>query len=373
MAAQRKGKKKRSVLGSGTAGCFTLFAIVWLGMIFAFDGFLLSGVYKLFDARQRFLNVPGVVTGSRVESHSDSDGTTYSAQVEYAYEVEGISYTGDRYSMFEFSTSGGKSAHSIVQRHPVGKDVVVYYDPRDHHSAALDLSDASVPYGILLFLLPFHCVGFGLFGSGIRGIWRSIRFGNDRAVAPLIAQRNKSRIVLRDSRWSGWSVFFVVCGVTSFVLIFVVAFAFDFTLKRQLAMWLFASCIGAGMLGATLSRMYQTRKGKLTIDRDAGRFTRSGGSRGVPFSAVRTVRLTTRGTSTRVNERPWYRHELSAIDHDGGEHELLVIKGFKEAGEDARDWFAELFEAHAEGEVPQDDSEPSMAVVSEVEINRTKT
>ena len=153
-------------------------------------------------------------------------------------------------------------------------------------------------------------------------------------------------MVLRDAHWSGWAVFFVVTGATSFVSIFVVAFAFDFTLTRNQALWIVGACVGAGILVPTLIRIARSGKRKrLVIDWHAARFSREPDSVNVDINDIKTIRLRTRGTSTRINERPWYKHIISGVEESGTEHELLIAKGFREKGDSLRDWFAERFEA----------------------------
>lgn len=369
--AKSSNQGKRSA-GGGPVGCLAAFALVWLGMVFAADAFLIAKGYALVDARRRYVSVEGVVTASEVETRRDSEGATYRPRVAYDYRVAGVEYRGTRYAVFDFLSSGSRYAHTVVREHPVGAVVEVYYDPRDPTKAALDLSDASVPYVLLLVAMPFHCVGLGLFGGALRSAWRWRKYRDARAVVPLIVRSDRERIVLRDSHWSGAAVFFVGAGVSSFLLIFVVGIFADFEASRGVVVWLLAGSLGVGMLCSGIVRLAQGRGHTLSIDRLGGRFTRSGGVVGMGFDEVLVVRLHTKRTNTRVNDRAWYRHELSALDAGGTEHRLLVIKGHKEAGEDARDWFGELFRSPGEGEVPPGDEDGPDEEVSEIAITRTK-
>jgi hypothetical protein len=60
------------------------------------------------------------------------------------------------------------------------------------------------------------------------------------------------------------------------------------------------------------------------------------------------------------------------IEGAGTGHLLLIAKGYSDKGKELRDWFAARFEAAAEESDAEEES-PSMAVVSEVEINRTNS
>ena len=78
--------------------------------------------------------VPGRIVTSEVTSHTDEDGTTYSADIEYVYTVEGIEHRSD------VVVIGGHpyGAQETVSRYPVGKTVSVSYDPGKASRAVLE-------------------------------------------------------------------------------------------------------------------------------------------------------------------------------------------------------------------------------------------
>ncbi|MCR9076556.1 MAG: DUF3592 domain-containing protein [bacterium] len=354
-------------------GCLSLFGLVWMLIVLGIDGFFVHSAYRMMDARERYQQAPGVVLRSYVESHSDSDGTTYSPFVEYEYEVDGRTHRGNRDSMFQFSSSSRGTASEVVDRYPEGKRVEVFYDPDDHAESVLDLSDRSVPYFIILFLTPFHCIGLGFMSGGVVNLRRWIKHKEDRPVAQYIVRGDRQSMVLRDAHWAGYGVFFMVTGVCSFVAIFAIGIVSGFSLSRDAALMAVGGCVGAGILVPTLMRLKRAGKhDTLRIDWQAVRFTREPESINIDIGDIKTIRLTVQSTNTTVNKRPWYKHTVSGVDAQGGEHKLLVAKGFREKGESVRDWFAERFEAAAEeGDLPEEPS-PSMSV-SEVEINRTNS
>ena len=355
-------------------GCFSLFGLVWMLIVLGIDGFFLHSAYRMLDARQRYLSAPGVVLRSHVQTRSDSDGTTYAPFVEYEYEVSGETLRGDRHSMFEFSSSSRRSAQQVVDRYPQGARVEVLYDPMDRAASVLDISDRSVPYFVILFLTPFHCIGLGLMSGGVVNLRRWRRYKEDRPVAPYIVRGDERSMVLRDAHWPGYVVFFMVTGICSFVAIFVVGFVSGFTLGRDAALMAVSVCIGAGLIVPAMMRLKRAgRSDELQIDWQHARFTRKPDSINVDIGDIKTIRLTVERTNTTVNKRPWLRHTITGVDDQGGEHLLLVAKGYREKGDSVRDWFAERFEAAAEEGPEPTEKDPSMPVVSEVEINRTNT
>ncbi|MBM90132.1 MAG: hypothetical protein CMJ35_00765 [Phycisphaerae bacterium] len=366
--------KRRKTSATNPIGCLSLFGLIWMLTVLGIDGFLLHSGYKILDARERYLSVPGVVVQSRVDARTDSDGTTYTPLVEYEFEVDGQSYRSDQHSMFVFGTSMRKDAQRVIDRYPVGKDIEVHYDPDDPSEAVLDLSDRAIPYVLLLFLTPFHCVGLGLLGGGVVSLRKWLRYRKDQAVSAYIARSTPRRMVLEDAHWAGYMVFFFVTGLSSFVAIFVVAFGFGFSLQRDAALMVVGSCIGAGILVPTIMRLVRGgKRRRLLIDWNSASFTRAPESLHISIGSIKTIRLKTAGTSTRVNERPWYKHTIVGVADTGQEHTLLIAKGYRELGPIIRDWFAQRFEAAAEElDLPEEES-PSMEIVSEVEINRTKT
>ena len=165
-------------------------------------------------------------------------------------------------------------------------------------------------------------------------------------------------------------------GITSFVMVFVVAFAMGMGTSRQTVLWIWAGCLLAAMTLPTLLRVRRAAKhNTIEIDWMHARFTRKPDSVNVDIGVIKTIRLTSHNTNTKVNDRPWLRHEIEGIEADGVAHLLLVAKGYSDRGRDLRDWFAQRFEAAAEETDDKESGEesPSMPVVSEVEINRTNS
>jgi hypothetical protein len=100
------------------------------------------------------------VLDSRVETHSDSESTSYTSKVRYAYVVNGRRYESGcmRFGM----TSGGrKASESFVRQHPPGSQMTVYYDPARPSQALLEPGVSGIDLFSILFLTPFLVIMAG--------------------------------------------------------------------------------------------------------------------------------------------------------------------------------------------------------------------
>lgn len=82
----------------------------------------------------------GWITISDVSKNYDSedDGFTYGAKVMYSYTVNGMTYLGGTVAFGDYSSSDQTHASDIVSRYPIGKNVKVYYDPKDPKTSVLE-------------------------------------------------------------------------------------------------------------------------------------------------------------------------------------------------------------------------------------------
>ena len=86
---------------------------------------------------ERWPVTDGIIRSAEMKSQDSSDGTTYSAEVTYGYQVAGTSYTGNKVSIGPMSSSA-EHAQGILNRYPVGKTVSVHYRPGDPSDAVLE-------------------------------------------------------------------------------------------------------------------------------------------------------------------------------------------------------------------------------------------
>jgi hypothetical protein len=105
-ASTEKGRGFVKVLGA-------VFALVGGGMLFFW--FLPSLAKAVGSAR--WTETPCTVISSRVKSHSDSDGTTYSVDIFYRYTVDGREFKSNRFGLFVGSSSGHRAKAEVVARY----------------------------------------------------------------------------------------------------------------------------------------------------------------------------------------------------------------------------------------------------------------
>lgn len=109
--------------------------------------------------------VSGKIVTSKVTSHTHDDGTTYSADIEYAYTVEGIEHRSN------VLVIGGHpyGAQGAVSRYPLGKTVSVSYDPGKASRAVLEAGVESFELHVWGFSVLFVSLFMGtLFNFGFR-------------------------------------------------------------------------------------------------------------------------------------------------------------------------------------------------------------
>ena len=182
---QRKHRSERHAL-------LMIWGIVGLGGMALFG----YGHLKLQESRASvdWPTVNGRIITSQVESYEDEDGTTYSADIVYAYNVEGTEHSSN------VVVIGGHeySAHGVVQRYPVDKVVSVSYAPDDVANAVLEPGVESYLFqkwgisaaaGSLFFALIFNTLLRMAAGEErslpdklviypVKGLWSSLAFGS---------------------------------------------------------------------------------------------------------------------------------------------------------------------------------------------------
>ena len=147
-----------------------IFLTVCVGLILLIFG--AAGVYlivqsnkskKLAGASLSWPSAPGTILSSSVLETTSADedvAATYSAAIQYRYEVMGVPYEGSR-QYFGAKTSGGrKGAQQTVERYPAGAQVPVYYNPANHADAVLERQAKSATALLVLgiiFVVIFVC------------------------------------------------------------------------------------------------------------------------------------------------------------------------------------------------------------------------
>lgn len=145
-------------------------------IVAGFAGFLilfgaalsLFGVFFLRTALASYgwPSAPGIVqaiNASLYRSEYNGARRTYVYEVTYGYEVDEITYTGDRYSLGEGSTASSQydtareAKQAGTEAYPLGSEITVYYDPQNPTETVLKRGPnigTSAPLLMGLFFLP---------------------------------------------------------------------------------------------------------------------------------------------------------------------------------------------------------------------------
>jgi len=129
--------------------------------------FLAIGTWMLAKEQRRlsdFRPVDATVLSTRVDEHSDSDGSTYEPVVVYRYRVSDRTYTASRVTPLKESRSGSWASR-VAGRYEVGSTYTAYYDPENPADAFLLRSRSVIPWAFIAFSV----VGLAFIAVGIRG------------------------------------------------------------------------------------------------------------------------------------------------------------------------------------------------------------
>jgi len=219
--APRKRKKKS---GWGGGAFLFFFALFWSALVLVFDGFIGYGIYKNWQA-QSYHEVPGKVLSSEVERHRSDDGYTYQAEIEFTYQVDGRTYTHDEHAYGVMGSSDRSLAREAVRKFPKGRQVTVYYNPDDPQDAVLDRSFESIPWFMLLFMMPFNMVMLGLWAGCGYYVWKGL-FGteDDGKIGGFELVNEGFQTRLKMGQGSPLFTGAVAIGLASFLAIFPIAF-----------------------------------------------------------------------------------------------------------------------------------------------------
>ena len=115
---------------------------------------------------ESFFTTEGMVVQSELEAAAGEDAAC-EAKIRYDYVVDGRHYAADRYRYARLGAAGTEAeAQRIVEAHPAGSRVTVYFNPRNPAEAVLYPRLSSGDFLICLFLAPFNIVMVGAW-SGV--------------------------------------------------------------------------------------------------------------------------------------------------------------------------------------------------------------
>jgi hypothetical protein len=143
-------------------GFLIIFTLFWSCFVLAFDGFMGHTIFKQAESVD-YPQVTGTVTHCEIQTHHGSKGgTSYEPVINYRYAVDGHSFTGIRLRYNSVSSSNYGAASSLVDEHPAGSPLQVYYNPANPQDALLLPGIEGSDFIMVLFLTPFNSVMIGL-------------------------------------------------------------------------------------------------------------------------------------------------------------------------------------------------------------------
>lgn len=99
---------------------------------------------------QNWPSVEGIITksGTRIQrGHGPNSGApTTIAEVWYTFVINGVEYCNDTISISQYGSSDSSHAAKEVRRYPVGRKVMVYYNPDNFYDSVLE---HKIPWGFI--------------------------------------------------------------------------------------------------------------------------------------------------------------------------------------------------------------------------------
>src|SRR5579871_203597 len=134
--------------GFGSAIVPILFGVFWSSMVLIMDGVLGYAIVQQLRALS-YPTTQGIVTASRA--------TMREFEVKYAYLVNNVPYTGNRYRCGSVA-SKDSAAEKLAEAMPLGKSVTVYYAPGDPADSVLLAGIEGCDLLMAMILTPFNLV-----------------------------------------------------------------------------------------------------------------------------------------------------------------------------------------------------------------------
>ncbi len=163
MNAKAISEKSQNSLG----GCVGLaFGSIFAAAGTAFLVFMFIIPTLKSRAAQNWETADCKILSSRVKTHHDSDGNTYSAEISYEYVVDGQRFESDQYSFLNASFGRGR-AQKIVRQYPAGSTQTCFFEPGNPENVVLDRNNNNLNYWFTLIPIVFMLVGGGIMFAGI--------------------------------------------------------------------------------------------------------------------------------------------------------------------------------------------------------------
>ncbi len=137
-----------------------IFAVVFISLGILSKMYVTDPIIHKANASKDWPTVEGNIVDSKVGWYSDPDGKMYIAEIKYNYIVNGKSYSTNKISAVQSSSSLKSTAKSLVAKYPTGSTVLVHYDPKSPSNALLEPGISGLIDHILLYI-PIILIGAG--------------------------------------------------------------------------------------------------------------------------------------------------------------------------------------------------------------------
>ncbi|MEM9381905.1 MAG: DUF3592 domain-containing protein [Planctomycetota bacterium] len=323
----------------------TVFGIVWLGVLAAFDTTLIRQKLAHLDAQERFEPTPATVVESRIDASSDGDGTSYLPFIQYRYEVGGAEFVGERYSFSDWGLPSERVARETVDRFPAGAEITAYVDPREPDRSILDIEGESYPTIAVLLLTPFHCVGLFVLATIVQLVRRR-RYGPREAMRRrFVAVDRDDHLVILRPRAAWWQVLLVVLGILCAAAGAYLCLRYGFGGANDLAVPALGACALMAALAVAVKKALDRRPSEfLHVDRVRATFAHPADGDPHSIRSVASLELVSDETNVRVNGKHLFDHLVEA-HLDDRRVLAFVYRGPEAEGESVRALIAEEFDA----------------------------
>ncbi len=263
-------------------GFLSIFGLIWLLGVAAFDKLVFTGIYQQARAGH-YISAQATVIDSRVVEKKGDDSTSYEPYLQYRFSAGGKDFSSDRYR-YGMHDSSRRRSRAIVEAHPVGSQLEIWYAPEDPEQSVVDNQLTGQDAFMVMFLMPFNTIGLGFLFS------------------PLLMRRNGPGGVPVVREGMGWRVRlkythplvagFVSLGCLSFAAIFLVGFSSSMnpSLETMRLAWM---AVGGLSGWAALNAAQSNRIGASDMRIEPGRVEYSYGSQreSRPISEIAAVEV----------------------------------------------------------------------------------
>lgn len=274
----------------------------------------LSGIYRQARAAH-YVPAQATVLDARVIEKKGDESTSYEPYLQYRFSAGGRNFTGDRYR-YGLHESKRRQARALVNAHPVGSQLEIWYSPEDPNESVVDNQLCGRDAFMVMFLMPFNTIGLGLL------------------LGPLLMRRNGPGGVPVVREGMGWRVrlkythplvaAFTSLGCLSFVAIFLVGLSSSMNpgMDTMRLTWMMV----AGLSGWAAFKAAQSNRigaGDLRIEPGRIEYSSGGQQESRPISeiaAIETNKIEKRDSDGDAT----YTYEVVLQLHSGESHPLHV-------------------------------------------------